>query len=79
MIEIGDRGLPPRAVAVGKLDDEGEVITAYQDWRNTYIQYIGSSRLDIPNSQMTNLKEPIFEISQQQDYINEGHYIFCWT
>jgi uncharacterized protein YjbI with pentapeptide repeats len=71
MIEIGDRGLPPRAVAVGKLDDEGEVITAYQDWRNTYIQYIGSSRLDIPNSQMTNVKEPIFEISQQQDYINE--------
>ena len=71
MIEIGDRGLPPRAVAVGKLDDESGVIAAYQDWKNTYVQYIGSSRLDIPNSQMTNLKEPIFEIIQPKDYINE--------
>ena len=70
-IEIGDRGFPARSAAVGKLDDESDVIAAYQDWKNTYIHYLGHSRLDIPNSQTTNLKEPMFEISQHQEYINE--------
>lgn len=71
MVEIGDRGLPPRAVVVGKLDDESDVIAAYQDWKNTYVQYIGSSRLDIPDIQVTSLKEPILQDIRDVDYFDK--------
>jgi uncharacterized protein YjbI with pentapeptide repeats len=70
-VEISDRGLPPRAAAVGRLADESEVVTAYKDWKKTYRQYLGSSRLDIPDTQITNLKQPNFQFIQHQDYINE--------
>jgi uncharacterized protein YjbI with pentapeptide repeats len=68
-VEIGDRGLPPRAAAVGSLNDESDVITAYQDWKTRYRQYLGSSRLDIPSHQITNLKESDFQPIQHNDYI----------
>jgi uncharacterized protein YjbI with pentapeptide repeats len=70
-VEISVRGLTPRAAAVGKLDNESDIIAAYQDWKNIYRQYLDSSRLDIPENQSTNLKQPNLQIIQHNDYINE--------
>jgi uncharacterized protein YjbI with pentapeptide repeats len=59
-VEIGDRGMPPRASAVGILACESAVISAYQDWQIAYRQYLlnlTSLRIDISDRQTTNLSE----------------------
>jgi hypothetical protein len=54
-VEIGDRGMSPRAAAVGILPDEGKVIAAYHDWQIAYRQQLdGDCRIDIADRQITN-------------------------
>jgi uncharacterized protein YjbI with pentapeptide repeats len=55
-VEISDRGMSPRAAAVGFLSDENEVMVAYVDWQSAYQLYLGSAcRIDIPDRQVTNV------------------------
>ncbi len=58
VVEISDRGAPPRASAVGMLADESQVISAYHDWQIAYRAYLldlSSVRIDIADRQITNL------------------------
>jgi uncharacterized protein YjbI with pentapeptide repeats len=55
-VEIGDRGLSPRAAAIGSLSNETEALAAYADWQSAYRSYLGGAcRIDIPDRQITNL------------------------
>lgn len=58
IVEISDRGAPPRASAVGILGCESQVISAYQDWQIAYREYLlnlSPLRIDIADRQITNL------------------------
>jgi uncharacterized protein YjbI with pentapeptide repeats len=57
-VEIGDRGTNPNASAIGILECEDDVISAYHDWQVVYRQHLNvATRLDIPRQQDTNLKQ----------------------
>jgi uncharacterized protein YjbI with pentapeptide repeats len=66
-VEIGDRGAPPRASAVGILVCESQVIAAYDDWQIAYREYLldlSSVRIDIADCQITNLAATDLSILQ---------------
>jgi uncharacterized protein YjbI with pentapeptide repeats len=57
-VEISDRGTNPHASAIGVLECEDAVISAYHDWQAAYRQDLNfAARLDIPRRQDTNLKQ----------------------
>jgi uncharacterized protein YjbI with pentapeptide repeats len=71
-VEIGDRGMSPRAAALGRLGNEQEVVDAYLDWQIAYRQYLHCDcRIDIPDQQITNeFKSPI-ECQIKAEYLSQ--------
>ncbi len=64
-VEIGDRGAPPRASAIGTLACESQVVAAYHDWQIAYREYLldlSALRIDITDRQITNLAVADFSI-----------------
>jgi uncharacterized protein YjbI with pentapeptide repeats len=57
-VEIGDRGISPRAAAVGTLPCENEITAAYGDWQLAYRDQLDRTcRIDVPEQQITNLNK----------------------
>jgi uncharacterized protein YjbI with pentapeptide repeats len=74
-VEIGDRGLSSSASAIGVLENEDEVVAAYQDWQIAYREYLSNCacRIDISDRQITNLSNLSLSIPSQvkAEYLNQ--------
>jgi uncharacterized protein YjbI with pentapeptide repeats len=78
-VEIGDRGMSPRAAAVGILPDEHNIIAAYYDWQIAYRQQLdGDCRIDIANQQITNFTNRHYVDECQLKFQNLSKEINQW-